>query len=465
MHDMRFQPPTLEQTPLKQVRLLTLMLPPLLLGSVELLRNAFAPDLLETRWMYTLFVLAVLAGMLAFAWAVNGLVERMSRRHVRQTEELLALHDASLAIVGHLRLEPVLQLVVDRASSLIGARYGAISYSRNLPDVDVFITHGIDPEVQRAIGPLPHGRGLLGVPIASGEALRTDNIARDPRSIGFPPNHPPMTQLLAVPVVGTEGVLGNLYLADKVDGSRFTEADETSLKRFSALAAIAIENAILHEQAEANATLGERARIAREMHDSLAQVLAFTNTKSQAAIAHLNHGDIDRARTQIDQLAASAREAYVDVREGIFALRYASSGHDRSFAESVRSYATSWQDQFHIPVAFSLSGTCARLAPLAELHLMRLIQEAMTNVRKQANASHLRIAMECTETDLKVTIADDGQGFAFEQLPAQFSGGFGMETMRERAEVMGGTFHVESAPGQGTIITVQIPVPKVTGER
>ncbi len=88
-----------------------------------------------------------------------------------------------------------------------------------------------------------------------------------------------------------DGIVGNLYLSDKRDGTMFTSDDEHTLMRFASLAAIAIENAVLHEQVQVLAITEERERIAREMHDSLAQVLAYVNTKSQAALAHLGNDD------------------------------------------------------------------------------------------------------------------------------------------------------------------------------
>jgi signal transduction histidine kinase len=135
-----------------------------------------------------------------------------------------------------------------------------------------------------------------------------------------------------------------------------------TLVRFASLAAIAIENALLHEQVQVLAITEERDRIAREMHDSLAQVLAYVNTRPQAAIAYLGNDARERAREQIDQLAASAREAYVDVREGIFALRSSASLPDRTFLDALAEYARSWQEQTGVAVILSIPAGGGRIA-------------------------------------------------------------------------------------------------------
>src|SRR5687768_8020244 len=116
-----------------------------------------------------------------------------------------------------------------------------------------FITSGLTPQERAAIGPLPRGHGLLGVLIREGRPVRTTSIGRDPRSSGFPPNHPPMTTLLGVPISMNGRVLGDLYLTEKLDGeeldpSGFDETDEQLALLLARHAAVAIENANLNDE-------------------------------------------------------------------------------------------------------------------------------------------------------------------------------------------------------------------------
>lgn len=436
------------------------LIPPLLLASLELVRQAFDLSFNHHRAWYLGLLVTALTGMLVFAWVTSRTVGRFYHQLRHQNQELLALHEASLAVSSDLRLQSVLQNVVNEASVVIGARYGAISFGEQLPDVDIFVTYGVDLEERRKIGNPPIGRGVLGIPIASGETLRIDEIASDPHAAGFPPNHPAMHRLLAVPIATKHRIVGNLYLADRLDNRPFSTDNEATLRRFGALAAIAIENALLHQQVEVLAITSERERIAREMHDSLSQVLAYVNTKSQAALGWLNRGDQAAAREQIEQLAQTAREAYVDVREGIFALRSASQhAPETSVLEMLAAYVDQWSLQQEVPVRFvhDSADDLGAIEPLAEVHLLRLVQEALSNVRKHAQASLVNISLRRHGDQWTLIIADNGRGFdPAHQIPGDFPR-FGLATMRERAEASGGTFELESSSKSGTKITVTLP--------
>lgn len=445
---------------LHRLNLTIYLAPPLLLLVVEMLRQQFDLSWNHYRWWYVALLAACVVGMLQFARLISGVVGRVHTHEVYQNEELLALHQASLAIASDLELGSVLQRVVNESSVLIGARYGAISYFRNSPIVDAFVTYGVTDEQSRLIGHPPIGRGVLGIPIVSGDTLRLDHIGLHPSSVGFPPHHPPMETLLAVPIETSFGVVGNLYLSDVMGSEPFNEEDEASLQRFAALAAIAIENAVLHNQVEVLAITNERDRIAREMHDSLSQILAYVSTKSQAALAYLKRENPEAASHQIEELAAAAREAYVDVREGIFALRSAShSEHDTSVIESLAEYVAQWQLQQQIPVNFVTDQAEApgEIAPLARVHLLRLVQEALSNVRKHANASQVDVRITRSEVQWCIVVQDNGRGFDPETKPRGELPRFGLSSMRERAEASGGTFELNSVIGTGTTVTVTLP--------
>lgn len=438
----------------------TYVVPPLVLAGLELVRQSFDLSFSNHRGWYLSLLAVALLGMLAFARAVSRAVNDMYSRLRHQNQELLALHEASLAVASDLRLNGVLQRVVNEAAILIGARYGAISYAQSLPHVDIFVTYGISEELKQKIGAPPVGRGVLGIPISSGTSLRIEEISEDPHSVGFPPNHPPMHRLLAVPISTPNGIVGNLYLSDRLDGEPFSQTDEDSLRRFAALAGIAIDNAVLHNQVEVLAITGERDRIAREMHDSLSQVLAYVNTKSQAALTWLKRGDVAAATEQIDQLAAAAREAYVDVREGIFALRTSTNlDQNRSVIDVLGDYLTQWTEQHKVPVRYEHEpiDDLGQISPLAEVHLLRLVQEALSNIRKHAHASTVSIEIGRHGVEWVIVIADDGIGFDPTALiPGAFPR-FGLSTMRERAEASGGSFDLVSTPEAGTTITVTLP--------
>lgn len=399
----------------------------------------------------------IFTGVLFFFGVVFTLIERMQGRLERQNRELLSLHIATKDVHAELSLDKVLQRVVDQATTLLGAQYGAISVINEQHRIESFVTSGISDELRARLGSPPVGHGLLGVVLNEGQRLRMPDLTKDPRSHGFPPHHPPMKSLLAVPVVCKGPFRGNLYLADKTEAPEFSEEDEETLVRFATTAAIAIDNAYLHQRLNTLAVAEERLRIAHEMHDGLAQVLAYVNTKAQAVKELLRTGRPEEATRHLDQLAAAAREVYGDVRESIIGLRNAAVP-GRSVGDAVHDYVRSWEAQHSIACRIRVD-RAVRLPDNAELQLQRIVQESLANVRKHAQAKSVDVSLEQADGKIVATVQDDGLGFNPELLGRAEFPRFGLATMRERAESIGGTVRLDSSPGQGTRITIEIPAP------
>src|SRR5581483_6669622 len=170
----------------------------------------------------------------------NRLVENRWRR----------LIETGIAVTSELSLDAVLQRIVEAAAQLTGAKYAALGVSdRSGQGLERFLTTGIDAETHERIGELPHGRGILGVLIRDSQTLRLRDLTTDPRSVGFPPHHPPMRTFLGVPILLRGVAYGNLYLTEKQGGEDFTAEDEELVTLLAAQAAVAIENARLYESA------------------------------------------------------------------------------------------------------------------------------------------------------------------------------------------------------------------------
>jgi signal transduction histidine kinase len=425
-------------------------------GMVDLIRHQLSPYLHSWSARLTLDGI-IFAGALAVFGILFTLIERMQARLQRQNRELLALHTATQDVHGDLTLDKVLQRVVDQACTLLDARYGAISVITEQNRIESFVTSGISDELRARIGPPPIGHGLLGVVLNEGQRLRIPDLMADRRSHGFPPHHPPMHSLLAVPVVCKGPFKGNLYLAEKQGGIEFSPEDEETLDRFATTASIAIDNAYLHQRLNTLAVAEERLRIAHEMHDGLAQVLAYVNTKAQAVKEHLRNDRPDEAAKHLDQLAGAAREVYGDVRESIIGLRNAAVP-GRSLGDALHDYARSWEAQHGIAVQVSVDRRI-RLSDNAELQLQRIVQEALTNVRKHARAKQVEVSLEQEDGRVVAVVRDDGLGFNPEELGRAELPRFGLSTMRERGPSIGGTVSLDSSPGEGTRLTVEIPSP------
>lgn len=398
----------------------------------------------------------VAVAFIVFGFVMVRAVGSMHDRLRRQNQELLALHGAALDVTAELSLDAVLDKVVERARRLVGARYGALSVVNGEGEIEAFLTSGITPEQRQKIGPPPSGHGLLGVVLREGQHLRLDDISKDSRSHGFPPNHPVMRTLLAVPITCKSPFVGNLYLSEKESSGPFTEDDQQTLERFAIQAAIAIDNAHLHRQLASLAVAQERLRIAHEMHDGIAQVLGYVNTKVQAALEYIRREKDQEAAAQLRELATAAREAYSDVREAIVDLR-ALSEPRRSFTEVLREYVVRWKEQTGISTELTVDRD-AVLGAGTELQLIRIIQEALGNVRKHARATTASIVIHQRGAQLVLTISDDGIGFKASSPPRSEFPRFGLATMRERAENVGGTLTIESSPGKGTIVRIEVPL-------
>ena len=161
-----------------------------------------------------------------------------------------ALVEAGIALTSELSLDAVLQKLVEAAAGLTGAQYAALGVlDPSGEHLERFVTSGIDDETRAAIGDLPRGHGILGALISDPRALRLHDLHDDPRSVGFPSNHPPMQTFLGVPVRLRGVVYGNLYLTEKAGGLDFDSDDEAMVELLAAQAAVAIENARLYETA------------------------------------------------------------------------------------------------------------------------------------------------------------------------------------------------------------------------
>lgn len=170
---------------------------------------------------------------------------------VEGRDRLDGLVEAMLVVTSGLELDVTLRTIVHTAIELVDARYGALGVRGEDHHLIEFIYEGITPEVREEIGPLPEGRGVLGVLIDDPKPIRLDDIRLHPASVGFPPNHPPMRTFLGVPVRTRDKVFGNLYLTEKTNGQPFSEDDEVLVQALAAAAGIAVDNARLYEESQA----------------------------------------------------------------------------------------------------------------------------------------------------------------------------------------------------------------------
>jgi signal transduction histidine kinase len=223
---------------------------------------------------------------------------------------------------------------------------------------------------------------------------------------------------------------------------------------------------IVHERGQVRllAVLEERDRIGREMHDGLAQVLGYVNTKAQAVHEFLRAGDTGAAKQQLQELIAASREAYTDAREMIVGLRM-NDVHDRGLAGLAEEVVERFQRQSGVAaeLVVRLSWDDSAVPATAKVQSLRIIQEALTNVRKHADASQVGVILDKRNNSALIVVKDDGCGFMLSRLLRPDFSRYGLRTMRERAQAVGGTLRIESAPGKGTCLMATLPLTEVEG--
>jgi signal transduction histidine kinase len=372
---------------------------------------------------------------------------------------LHAVSAAVLAVTRHLSVHEVFQVIVRAAARLLDARYAALGIPDDQGSFAEFVVEGVTADEWRAIGPLPRQHGLLGAMLRDGRPERLPDIRQDPRFEYWPRAHPELRDFIGVPITDGDDVLGIIFLANKRQDGGFTERDQELLTLFAAHAAIALTNARLYERNRELTVMTERNRLARELHDAVAQKLFSLRLTAQAAAA-LATRDPGRVPAELAQVERLAADALAELRSVIFQLRPADLAED-GLAASLRKHIEVLNRVYGARLTFDVY--CAAeggdpdgaLPAEGELTLFRIAQEAVYNALRHAHAGAISLRLCHTPARASLTIADDGTGF--DVAAAARRGGLGLRSMHERAKAVGGTLTIESAPGAGTVITVEVP--------
>jgi two-component system, NarL family, sensor histidine kinase DevS len=378
---------------------------------------------------------------------------------------LEALDGATRGIAGVLSLDRVLQLVVDRVRDLVQAEYAALGIADAHGNLERFVTGGISREERERIGSLPRGHGLLGILIREAATVRIPEISADPRSYGFPPQHPQMHTFLGVPITVRGRVVGDLYLTDKRGAPEFSEADQAIVEMFAGHAGIAIENARLHEEVERLAVVEERERIGQDLHDSIIQSL-YALSLALEEVPDLMAEDALAARARVDHAIDGLHLAIRDIRNFIFGLRPERLGQV-GLVGGLATVVDEYRLNTMVDIELSADEGGLEPAPDVTIQLVNIAQEALSNTARHARATRARVSLDThagAATDagheLVLEIADNGIGFDPDE--ARSEDHRGVRNMRARAASLGGRLEILSGPDAGTRIIVRVPSPRDT---
>jgi signal transduction histidine kinase len=372
-----------------------------------------------------------------------------------ETGVLRRLLDVALALGAERRTEAVLRVILDAARDLADAEYAALGVPDGDGGFSLFLTAGVDGATWAAIGALPRTHGLLGALLDDPQAIRLADIRADPRFGGWPPAHPDMRAFLGVPIVAGGEVLAELFLADKRDGGGFTEADQQLVETLAAHAALAVANAQRTERTRELSVAEERTRLARELHDSLTQTLFSLSLAAESAAALAGPASDPRLAEQLDRTRELARSALAETRTLIGTLRPPDLDAE-GLPVALRKRVELLRRVHQVAIGLTLRGPARLRDRTLEREVLRVATEALSNALQHAGARRIDVALDTGGDAVRLAVADDGAGF---DLPATVRGShrLGLTSMRERAEALGGVLHIDTAPGAGTRVTLEVP--------
>lgn len=366
------------------------------------------------------------------------------------------LSAAVLAVSDQVTVPEVLQTIVDTARELGGAEYAALGVPEGDGSFAEFLVSGVSDEMRAAIGPLPRQHGFLALMLRDPSAQRVPDIRADPRFGWWPSAHPVLEAFLGVPIVSGGEILGALYLANKPGG--FTDADEELVGVLAAHAAIALTHARLYARNRELTIAEERARIAHDLHDAVAQRLFGLRLTVQAADLLLDR-DPAAARERLAEVSTLAREAAEELHAAVLELRparLAEDGLTSVLRKQVQILDRAYGGADGPRLAYQEDDPPV-LPPAQQTVVLRVAQEALHNAVRHAHARTIEVILvRHGAGGAALEVTDDGAGF---DVAAVLRAGrsLGLRSLRDRACSVRGAAVVRSTPGVGTTVRLEVP--------
>jgi len=378
----------------------------------------------------------------------------------KQQEEALNLYKLGTRISSSLILSEVLEAVAESARTLLNSDVGFVGlYEESCQEVKIEEVSGVGSKKLEGLS-IHIINESIGRSLYQGEvSLGCNSCDQDEETIAwFRENLEDYVSFLAIPLHLGDHFLGVIGVLSK-DILEYNQTDIRLLKQLGYHVFVAIENARLHQHLRFATALEEQNRLAREIHDNLAQAMAYVKIKAMMSSEMLNKGDLSKAKMHLDELVRTTRVLYTDIREDIFNLRNTDPSR-LNFMDALQQYLTEYERNYGVEVRLTAEESDRLDLDLETAnHLMRIIQEALSNVRKHAHAENVSIDFWCDSGLVKIKIEDDGVGFdlaAMEKNQIK-SQSYGLQIMHERACQINGNLIMESNPGKGTRILVSVP--------
>jgi len=398
--------------------------------------------------------------------------KELEKQILEANRHLLALNAIASTVSQSLSLDVILNSALDKVLELIEGEVGGIL----LPDeksqtLSYRVHRGLSDQFVYRIAGLALGEGIAGQVAELGETLAVDDVSKDPRvSRRLVLAEEGLNAFISVPLKSKEKVVGVLNIASRKPRP-FHQQEVQLLTAVGHQLGIAIENAQLYQELQLKEQMraellrqiitaqeDERRRVARELHDVTSQALATLAVRVEA-LAAMPESSVKGIETQLEGIKALLDTTSKEVHGLIYDLR-PSLLDDLGLPAALRSCAHNSLDAAGMEVHLEVVGQEKRLSPEVEIAVFRIVQEAVTNIASHAQAESAYISLEFKEKSVSIQVEDDGIGFDFSQgfSSASVGHGAGLLGMRERAELLGGTLTINTEPGGGTRVSVEIPV-------
>ncbi len=388
-------------------------------------------------------------------------VEDRTRRERQRAEQLRTINEVGRKISSFVKLDELLPYV----GNLLRETF-------HYYNVNIFLLEsGSSKLTLKALclsgqnGVIPVGvpleideESIVGWVAQSGEPILANDVSEDPRYRAVEALRETKSEL-AVPVKVGNNVIGVLDIESK-EIDAFSEADLYTAQTLADQLAVAIENARLYEETRQMAVMEERNRMAREIHDTLAQGFSGIILQLEAAEQALT-GDVPATERHLNQARSLARKSLAEARRSVWNLRPQALEQLR-LVEAIKQEVDKFSQSIGVNAKFSVFGARRELPPEIETGLLRICQESLANVRKHAKATEVEVNLNFNESALELSIRDNGVGLKSRAASGDGSkrGTFGLISMQERARGLGGTLELQSRRGKGTLVRVVIPTSK-----
>ncbi len=442
---------------LKVLKIITVVSPVLFFCLLELLRRYTVwGDMPTILWVTLTLLVVVIIAAFFFSKFVFSVFDLLQKENLHRLREMAILNEINQTLEEFHNLNVVLNRAMDKLIQITAADSGELYLIDGQNRVLVHALHaGFLDDVFKRETLLQLKKWLTDEGVLLNQQVSIEDLTNLQGSHSDFLIDAGLRSLAIVPLKSSSGTVGIICLFS-TNPHHFKPSETNLLLNIGNQIAMAIERARLYEKVQAVAVVEERERIAAELHDGLAQVLGYVIAKSQATRQILQKMMI--ANDYLVEVENIAQEVYTDTREAILGLRTAMAG-DGSMVSALKEYSLRFSQMHSIKTELIVGDRrIPSLPPQTELQAIRVVQEALSNIRKHAKATRATINVIAGEDEITIAVHDDGKGFDVDKVDNSDWTKFGLHNMKERAVTIHGSLSVESRPETGTTITLNIPL-------